>query len=296
MAIQRQAETFAYRDGGQWRLAMAWEDWAPHIEELESAGCNKGQCHYHTPNTATYVIDHKPGVSILRYQHNLVHDRPNLDIVAIATHENHQRDGVAESFMRRLHQDHPGIPISPGTMTPQGKALHDGLLNRIPEANEVLSQDSSHLINASRKIFSNEATGDCYQAAAQHLMKETIFAGNPNSDLRLVHGEVSGQGPLKGRTFGHAWIENGDSVIDRSNGQNIQMPKDAYYLLGKISNYHVYTPEEARDKMMEHGHYGPWDLQGKHPNWIEPQWADNEDDEDDDEDLFWDDEDEDDFK
>ena len=84
-------------------------------------------------------------------------------------------------------------------------------------------------------------------------------------DILLVHGEVSGQGPLEGVRFGHAWIEIGDEVIDKANGKNIRMPKDVYYAVGNIKDkpgkLFKYTWSEARRKMLEHEHYGPWDLE-----------------------------------
>lgn len=132
--------------------------------------------------------------------------------------------------------------------------------------------------------------GDCYEAAMHYLLDHALGAGvkEPNHDLRLVHGEVAGQGPLTGVTFGHAWIEDGDTVIDQSNGRDIRMPRSLYYALGgigDINNTHVYTPEEARDRVLQHKIYGPWDLKGKHPAWQQgPTWEPDEDDED-----YWED-------
>ena len=88
-------------------------------------------------------------------------------------------------------------------------------------------------------------------------------SGTGKSSLSLVHGEVAGQGPLEGVTFGHAWVLDGDTVIDPSNGRDIRMPKTIYYALGaidRIDNLHVYTPEQARERMLRYGHFGPWDL------------------------------------
>lgn len=122
--------------------------------------------------------------------------------------------------------------------------------------------------------------GDCYEAAVNYLMDHVLGMGvqNPNHDLRLVHGEVAGQGPLEGKTFGHAWIEDGDWVVDQSNGRDVRMPKFLYYQLGRIDeldNIHVYTPQEARAKLIETEIYGPWDLQGRHPQFVRgPEWSD----------------------
>lgn len=128
--------------------------------------------------------------------------------------------------------------------------------------------------------------GNCYEAALHYIMDHVLGMGvkNPQRHLRLVHGEVAGQGPMAGTTFGHAWVEDGDTVIDQSNGRDIRMPKAIYYAVGRIDeigNIHVYTPEEARDRCIEHGVYGPWDLEGRHPDYVKgPDWTADEDDED----------------
>lgn len=116
-----------------------------------------------------------------------------------------------------------------------------------------------------KKIAAPAATGDCYQAAGRYMMDHGIVGGE---DIRLVHGEVRGQGPIEGIRFGHAWIEQGDTVIDVANGKVSQLPKALYYAFGGIypdlppfkPNIHVYTPEEAREKILEYKHWGPWDL------------------------------------
>lgn len=130
--------------------------------------------------------------------------------------------------------------------------------------------------------------GDCYEAAMHYIMDHCLGMGveEPNHDLRLVHGEVAGQGPLEGTTFGHAWIEHGDTVIDTSNGRDIRMPRSLYYALGKIGeldNTHVYTPKEAAKACFEHQVYGPWHLEGKHPAYqTGPAWEASDDEDDDD--------------
>jgi hypothetical protein len=81
--------------------------------------------------------------------------------------------------------------------------------------------------------------------------------------LVLVHGEVAGQGPLEGITYGHAWVLDGGTVIDRSNGRNLRIPKVVYYALGgidHIGNLHEYTWDEARALILKFEHWGPWDL------------------------------------
>lgn len=111
-------------------------------------------------------------------------------------------------------------------------------------------------------LYDRRATsgGDCYEANGRYFMDHAVFPGG-EPHLRLVHGEVTGQGRLDGVKYGHAWIEDGGTVIDVSNGRNLRMPKAAYYALGRIDdNIHVYTPEQFRKKVMQYKHWGPWDL------------------------------------
>ena len=105
--------------------------------------------------------------------------------------------------------------------------------------------------------------GDCYEAAVNFVMDECLFG---SCHYTIVHAEVAGQGPVEGINFGHAYVVDTRSnlVIDRSNGRNVAMPRDAYEALGKINeigNFREYAWKEVRRKMVEHEHYGPWDLE-----------------------------------
>ena len=102
--------------------------------------------------------------------------------------------------------------------------------------------------------------GDCYEANGRYFMAHGL-GGSGN--MRLVHGEVTGQGPLEGVNYGHAWVEDGSMVIDVSNGRTVRMPKAVYYALGNIErndNYHKYTADEFRYQVLQYKHWGPWDL------------------------------------
>lgn len=113
---------------------------------------------------------------------------------------------------------------------------------------------SKFLAAATRMPRKRDKTGDCYEAAGKYMLDQCL-RGCEN--LRLVHAEVLGQGSLQGVTYGHAF------VIDRSNGRNIRMPKDIYYLIGRINkldNIHEYTYQEMGQRMLETGIWGPWDL------------------------------------
>jgi hypothetical protein len=82
--------------------------------------------------------------------------------------------------------------------------------------------------------------------------------------MKCVHAYVYGQGKLKGRRFPHAWNEQGDMVLDNSNGNNIQMHKETYYALGGVVQesgaYATYDKDDCLIKMLSEGTYGPWDL------------------------------------
>lgn len=112
----------------------------------------------------------------------------------------------------------------------------------------------------SDKIVRMSAQGDCYEAAGNYMMQAALEGDERK--LTLVHGEVTGQGPLHGVKFGHAWVEIGGMVIDKSNGRNLKMPKEMYYAIGKIgSNTHRYTMKQFRRKAVQTGVWGPWDLE-----------------------------------
>ena len=108
------------------------------------------------------------------------------------------------------------------------------------------------------------AGGDCYEAAGKFIMDECMLGDVVDCQYILVHGEVMGQGPIEGTPFGHAWVLDGSTVIDKSNGRNLVLPMQIYYALGQIEsigNVHEYTWEEARTKILDYGHWGPWDLE-----------------------------------
>lgn len=103
-----------------------------------------------------------------------------------------------------------------------------------------------------------KATGDCYEAAGKYMLSR------PGSGLKLVHAEVQGQGSISGVTFGHAFVIDGDDVIDKSNGRNIKMPAMLYFAIGQIydiGNYHEYSEDELMEHIQKYGHWGPWELQ-----------------------------------
>ena len=115
--------------------------------------------------------------------------------------------------------------------------------------------------------------GDCYEVHGRMMMKPS------GRNFILVHAEVMGQGQLAGVPYGHCFLINKltGTVTDRSNGRDIQMPKEIYYMLGKIDQSEYwddtmgrvsrtpkifeYTQEEAIEWMAETGTFGPWELE-----------------------------------
>ena len=124
----------------------------------------------------------------------------------------------------------------------------------------------------SNKRLKKNATGDCFEAAGKLMMDLSWKDGADMRNVRLGHGEVAGQGSLKGTKFGHAWVEKLNElpegfgkmewVLDYSNGRKTEMPKVLYYCLGKIAaNTHHYTYPEMSSKCTEVENWGPWDLE-----------------------------------
>jgi hypothetical protein len=107
--------------------------------------------------------------------------------------------------------------------------------------------------------------GDCYVVAGRFALEldPTI---NFQGTAYLVHAEVQGQGAIKHLRYGHAWIEDSVYVYDYSNGRNLKFPKELYYLVGDVNTedptkYRSYTFKEARKRMVETRHFGPWDIE-----------------------------------
>jgi len=98
------------------------------------------------------------------------------------------------------------------------------------------------------------------------MLMEEMHQSDPlgfGSEMRLCHGEVTGQGPTAGKRFWHAWIEiaDGQLVVDRSNGKDALLRAERYYEVGCINADEVrrYTLNEMAVKVLQHEHWGPWD-------------------------------------
>ena len=110
------------------------------------------------------------------------------------------------------------------------------------------------IIEFTQRIFEGDPDGgDCYEAAANLVLS--------NPEYTLVHGIVTGQGKLQGMKYGHAWVEHGDDVIDKSNGRDLEFPRAVYYHLGNIdpNHQHRYSSDDVREMIIQHEHWGPWE-------------------------------------
>lgn len=121
------------------RSAMAWGDWQDKIQ----GGCGDG-CAYNRTE-GRYVIPQAG--AFLNYEHAFYNDEPQLWISGIYTHPQNRNDGVAEALVRRLAEDHPGVPINPGIMTGDGQKFHDRMMQKEPTAKDVVTA-ANRLIQA----------------------------------------------------------------------------------------------------------------------------------------------------
>ena len=105
-----------------------------------------------------------------------------------------------------------------------------------------------------------QKAGTCYETALTYILDENMKTGN--EDLILVHADVTGTGGnVEGQVYGHAFVLDGDTVIDTErlkHNDNYKFPYDFYKRIGNVTNEKRYTFMEAVTKSMEAGTYGPW--------------------------------------
>lgn len=104
-----------------------------------------------------------------------------------------------------------------------------------------------------------DKSGDCFLAHGNFIFADT------KGKYTLCHGTVYHS--LTGR-HEHCWLEYEEKfesgftqmmVKDISNGNDVEMPQDAYYRLGKVEDVKRYTRKEATGHMLTHMTYGPWE-------------------------------------
>ena len=112
--------------------------------------------------------------------------------------------------------------------------------------------------------------GDCYEANGM------IFRDNTSPTARLVHATITPRmGKMAGRTYGHAWIEDGNKLIDHTTGSSIMdlisgfddvpekfagkvSSKSVFYGMADPKNIKKYDTKTFSDMVRKHKHWGPW--------------------------------------
>lgn len=109
--------------------------------------------------------------------------------------------------------------------------------------------------------------GDCFSVAWR------IVFDSDDPTVRLVHAVVTGQGPIDGVRYDHAWVERIEAIdasslgvgevglpvaVDRSSGKDVELPAALYRTVAAADDIHEYTRDEAMVLALSTGHYGPW--------------------------------------
>lgn len=102
--------------------------------------------------------------------------------------------------------------------------------------------------------------------------KVAAWFGAPEEEVRIVHGLAVGTGgEVEGQQYGHAWVECRGLAFDfsRSMDDPVIASIDRYREIGQIDPEWIasYPLAEARCKVVEHQHYGPWE------DWLRLTWT-----------------------
>jgi len=117
-------------------------------------------------------------------------------------------------------------------------------------------QDAGGLNMQIADIPEENKGGECYRCAAQYVME------HPETHS-LAHAVVTGQGPIEGLRYGHAFVlfdRDGVEYVKDLNA-DVEMPSALYFAVGRIDPEKVvtYSPREAAVAASTSGHWGPWD-------------------------------------
>lgn len=107
-------------------------------------------------------------------------------------------------------------------------------------------------------ILERKTGGDCFQANGREFLEMAV----KDSTMKLVHGEVTGQGKIEGIKHWHCWIEVNDRIVlDFSEKRKITMNKNQYYEIGNIDERRVkkYDYDTFTKNILKYKHWGPWD-------------------------------------
>jgi len=94
--------------------------------------------------------------------------------------------------------------------------------------------------------------GTCYEDSFLIVLSHSESNGYP----RLIHGTVYSF--HFGKRIKHAWVElNHRSILDAASGHIFH--HEQWKILAQPRRLHIYTLEQARDMVLLHGTYGPWE-------------------------------------
>lgn len=110
-----------------------------------------------------------------------------------------------------------------------------------------------------KRPYNPNATGDCFKRSYE-LLVHGIFNGQkitqPFGQLKLVQGIVWHEGT---GSHVHGWVEDDLFCYDFVNGKLKEIPKELYYILGKVKTgegeIFRYTKVEAVKKSLKVGYY-----------------------------------------
>jgi hypothetical protein len=130
--------------------------------------------------------------------------------------------------------------------------------------------------NARRSAPSPAPLGDCYEVHGRAMINGEIVGETDEGRINLtefatlVHAQISPVTRPDLGTYGHAWLEvnlgrdaHGTDevvlVLELTNGQNLMMPRDAYYRLSRPDEIYRYDLDDTARLAFEFGHWGPWE-------------------------------------
>ena len=106
--------------------------------------------------------------------------------------------------------------------------------------------------------------GNCFDENGRY------FLDNAQANWKIVHGVVINSADKK--PMGHCWIEVEYkfktprqqfvfvACIDKSNGNDVELPQEIYYKFGQISETKKYDIDQYRKLLIQHENWGPWEL------------------------------------
>ena len=107
-----------------------------------------------------------------------------------------------------------------------------------------------------RRIKGANDGGDCFPQAWRYFEKHAY----DDPKLRLVHALVTGQGPIEGIIYSHAWCEDDTYVYDMTQKSGYQqIPKVLYHYMARIHALYSYDIDQFHKKTLEYKTYGPWE-------------------------------------